>query len=421
MRSAVACAWLIGIGLTACGAENIDPTARPFSLTEVMDTVSPGVDAGPPAVHTLTAPVNLVAGGADYVIASTSQGPYRLVGTDDPVEMDLVTSQSRTQMGPLVAVASRQVAQTEPATGIVAVSSSGVLQDFTDYFEVSPASSAIPGTASALDDNGSGDSEVLWVGIAGGVVRSNSGGSKQFTFDGQSNSPSAVLEVNATLALVAFDHALYELNYLDGTALLLPYDFGHVAAMARGNGGSALLATDHGLYVRNGQGGYQAHLDHDANYGHISGLTFDPINGAFFAAEGALLQLANDGTLTTVGSLPDPGPHSLGLDGFGDVWVGSGSAVLQFHAGSPVTYTNQLKPFFAQNCYSCHVTGTQDNSPRLPLDDYNGTKGLVDTIIQRVSGAGGAPMPPPPPVGSGQLAPSQYGIIIRWARSGEQP
>jgi hypothetical protein len=204
--------------------------------------------------------------------------------------------------------------------------------------------------------------------------------------------------------------------------------------MARGGAGAALWAGANGIFSRAADGT----ITHYA-VGAVSGLAYDPLNGAFAATNHALLVLHDDGTLQQVGAFTDPGPHPLALDGFGDVWAASGPGddlvahgpngdpstaspgLVQFRVGAPVTYANSVKPFFAAHCYSCHVSGAQQGSPRLPLDDYDGTRGLVGTLLQRVTGQGGSPMPPPPPLGEGPLAPSQYGVLVRWARSGELP
>ena len=79
---------------------------------------------------------------------------------------------------------------------------------------------------------------------------------------------------------------------------------------------------------------------------------------------------------------------------------------------------NQVKPFLAANCFSCHVSqspGTPASTPKLPFDDYNGTRSLAAQAVQRVQGQGSV-MPP-----SGALPASSYGVIIRWYRSGELP
>jgi hypothetical protein len=339
--------------------------------------------------------------------------------------MSLVEGSDPMGAGALSAATSRQVASMAPDTGVLATGPAGLMQDYTDFFELSPANTGVSSPVSALDDWGTGSGEVVWAGIPGGAARLSGAGSTTYSIQGESGSPSAVLQVDPSLALLAFGGTVYALRYTEGGAESWPHDFGSIAVMARGGAGAALLAGEQGLFVRAPSGEVAHHA-----VGAVSGLVYDPINGAFAATDHALLLRHDDGRLEQVGQFQAAGPHPLAIDGFGDVWAASGPeddpaqtspVLLQFRVGSPVSYVNDVKPFFAAHCYACHVTGTQQNSPRLPLDDYDGTRGLLDTLLQRVTNQGGSPMPPPPPLGEGALSPSQYGVLVRWARSGEQP
>jgi hypothetical protein len=258
---------------------------------------------------------------------------------------------------------------------------------------------------------------VVWAGTNGALYQVTGGLSQRFAITSESGAPSAVLSVG-THAFAAFGHHLYDLDPAGPTLTELGHDFGNVVAMARGVDGGSYLASDQGLFtISSALGGEVSHYA----VGSVSGLTVDPLFGVYAATDDTLFALPFGGVLSYVGTFPDKGPHPLATDGFGDVWAGSGSSVLQFQAGTVVGYVNDVKPFFAANCYSCHVTGSSNGSPRLPFDDYEGSKAMSDAIVQHLTGNGVPVMPPAPPVGNGPLDPSVYGVVIRWVNTGELP
>ena len=304
-----------------------------------------------------------------------------------------------------------------PTTGVLALSAQGLLVDFTDYFESAGLPLSSPQTASGLDDVGTGDTEIIWAGVPGGATRIGKSASDAFAISGEPSAPSSVLQVDQTLALLAFGGKIYDLHTDSKVAFALDHDFKLVHAMTRGtDADTAFLATSDGLYQRTASGAYNHYFAGQ----DIAAVGYDPLNGLYFTTSTSLFVLKSDGSILSLGSLPS-GAHPLGIDGFGDVWVGAGKALLQFHVGTSVTYTNDVKPFLAANCYTCHVSqlpGTPNDAPKLPFDDYTGTRGLAGDIVNRVQGQGGL-MPPAPPVGNGPLQPSQYGVVIRWVQSGE--
>ncbi|MBS2031828.1 MAG: hypothetical protein JST54_28285 [Deltaproteobacteria bacterium] len=424
-RGVFTLAWLLATG---CGAyypsasgSTGGGTEQPFSVNEIGTTPIAAPDAGAPIEHDLAGDVQLVAAGAEYVVAETDQGPFRVVGTDDPVSMAYVDASGTSALS-VSALVPRQPAPPNPSdptptTGVLALARQGLLVDFTDYFESAGLPLSSPQTASGLDDVGTGDSEVIWTGIPGGATRIGRLSSDTYSIGGETSAPSAVLQLDQTLALLAFGGKVYDLHTDSKVADALDHDFTLVHAMTRGtNADTAFLATSDGLYERTSTGPY----DHYLAGQDISGVGYDPLNGLYFTTSTALLLLKGDGTMLNLGALP-AGVHPLAIDGFGDVWVGAGKSLLQFHVGTSVTYTNDVKPFLAANCYTCHVSqlpGTPNDAPKLPFDDYTGTRGLAPDIISRVQGQGGL-MPPAPPVGNGPLQPSQYGVVIRWVQSGE--
>jgi len=368
----------------------------------------------------LPAAVNLIVTGPNYAIASTAQGPFRLVNGEVPQAMVLVFSAAGDggveNPGALTAAASRAIAPTSPVTSVIGVTTAGLVQDFANVFELSPLGGLLGGPVTALDDlGGTSVPEVVWAGTRGALVQVTNGLSQRFAISAESAGPSAVLAVGSH-TFAAFGTRLYDLDALSASLTRIDHDFGTVVAMARGVDGGSYVAGDQGLFAFAADGAVTHYP-----VGSISGLAVDPLFGVYAATDGALLAMRFGGALSYVGSFPDKGPHALATDGFGNVWAGSGSSVLEFQAGTTVGYVNDIKPFFAANCYACHVTGSQNGSPRLPLDDYEGTKALSDAIVQHLTGNGVPVMPPAPPVGSGPLDPSVYGVVIRWVNTGELP
>ena len=85
--------------------------------------------------------VNIIATGPNYAIASTAQGPYRLVSGELPQSMVLVLAAADGGLenpGALSVATSRAIPPTTPVTSVIAVASCGVIQDFADVFEMSP-------------------------------------------------------------------------------------------------------------------------------------------------------------------------------------------------------------------------------------------------------------------------------------------
>ena len=258
---------------------------------------------------------------------------------------------------------------------------------------------------------------MIWAGTNDALFEISGGLSQRFEVLAETGAPSAVLALGDQ-TFAAFGSHLYDLDPSARTLTPIAHDFGNVVAMARGSDGGGYLAGDQGLFVfESASGGEVSHYP----VGAVSGLTVDPFFGVYAATDDTLFAMPFGGALSYVGSFPDKGPHPLATDGFGNVWAGSGTSVLQFQSGSVVGYVNNVKPFFAANCYSCHVTGSSNGSPRLPFDDYEGTKALSDAIVQHLTGDGVPVMPPAPPVGNGPLDPSDYGVVIRWVNTGELP
>lgn len=408
--------------VAGCGAYN-PATQAPFSIEEVAASPRPAPDGGAPIAHELGAAASLVAAGPDYVIVHTANGPVRLSDGSGPESMNLVDASGSevvtalTAMVPRVPAPQAPGAIPTPVTGVLALGPQGLLMDFAGYFESAGIDLPSPEQASALDDLGSGDAETIWVGVRGGLRQITKASSTNYSLSGESTAPAAVLQLDATSAWAAFGGKLYDLTLKQAQAAPLPYDFGQIHALARA-GDLAYVAASSGLYA----GDAHNHFKHWLAGQNVTGLAYDAINGLYLATDSALLLLAPDGSLLVEGALPS-GSHAVAIDGFGDVWVSAGTTVQQFHVGKPVGYLNDVKPFFAANCYSCHVQqgpGTPAGTPKLPLDDYNGTRGLADEIVRRIQGQGGV-MPPPPPTGVGQLPTSEYGVVIRWYRSGELP
>ncbi len=404
--------WLVV--LTACSGQAV------FTFTEQS---AAAIDGGlaPVSATALPATVNLIVTGPNYAIASTAQGPYRLVSGEDPEAMMLVLSADSDggieNPGALSAAVSRNIAPTTPVTSVIAVASAGVVQDFADVFELSSLSTSLSGSVTALDDvGGTTVPEVVWAGVNGALFQITNGLSQRYAVASESGGPSAVLAAGPSRTFAAFGTHLYDLDPVAGALTQIDHDFGNVVGMVRGVDGGSYLAGDQGLFVVEADG-----LVSHYPIGSVSGLTVDPLFGVYAAIDGTLLAMPFGGQLSYVGTFPDDGPHPLATDGFGNVWAGSGSNVLEFQAGTTVGYVNDIKPFFAANCYACHVTGSQNDSPRLPLDDYDGTKALSDSIVQHLTGDGVPVMPPAPPVGSGPLDPSVYGVVIRWVNTGELP
>lgn len=403
------------LALTAgCGVQPF-PTEEPFSVTEERHVPQDG-PAARSVVHPVGKPLKVIVGGADYVVAGGPGGAFRIVGDDVRTMPRIDATGGRLSAPPLVAAAPRSVAHSAPATGVLVAANTGVMQDFTDSLVDAPALAALGTSVSALDAYGAGADEAIWAGLPGGVARVRKGGAERWSFGEEKRTPTAVLQVDVGLTLVAFPDALYALRPLTGALTLLTREFGTVVAMARTDHGEVVAISEHGLFTRNGTGGWRHDPLRASGESALSGLAFDPLNGLFLADESGLLLRSEDGSTRRIGTFTTQGGHALAVDGFGDVWATDGDAVKQLRVGSPVTYVNQVKPFLARRCYSCHVSGTSNGSPGLPLDDFDGTRGLVETIVSRVSGQGGAVMPP-----SGQLPASEYGVLVRWARSGLQP
>jgi hypothetical protein len=338
--------------------------------------------------------------------------------------MPLVTAAGQAPVGAIQAMVARDVLPQAPATAVVAACSSGLIQDYGAVFEQSPAAAAVTGPVTALDAYGSGASEQLWAGVAGGVVQSNQTRSQHYQFVNQAGSPTAVLQAGPTLALVAFGGRIYALHTDTGLIGALPHDFGDVTEMVRGNGGQATIAAKDGLYVRDLAGHMTQHLKGK----RVWGAAYDALDGVYATTDDALVLLKADGTLAEVGSFSTPGPHPLTVDGVGDVWAASGSDVLQFHVGGAIAF-GAIKPILQRQCMCCHQakTAAEDacaapdsavrvrdpSAPEQKLSDFNVARGLGQTIVNRVLGTG-AIMPP-----QGQLQPQDYGLIVRWYRSGE--
>jgi hypothetical protein len=382
--------------------------------------VDAGLSAAPPV--SLPAAVNLVAGGPNYVIASTAQGPYRLVADSPPMPMGVVVDDAGAELNPgaLLALAVRQIPPAQPVTSVLALSGLGLLQDFGDAFERWQTLGDLGSQATAVDDltvAGASGGEQVWLAGPGQIASISALATRTYGLPATST-VTALLATNSRIELV-IGGALEDLDPKTGMLRRVDHDFGSIGFLARGDSGESYLGSSLGLYVRSVDGSWATHYSLEGSA--VAGLAADPLFGVYASTGSGLYALPFAGPLQVVGSFPDPGNHPLSVDGFGDVWAGSGSSVIQFQSGQPVGYVNQVKPFFAAHCYTCHVTSSLGSSPRLPLDDYEGAKGISTAIVLRLEGQGVSPMPPDPPLGPGSLAPSDYGVVVRWVNTGELP
>ncbi|MFI5029033.1 MAG: hypothetical protein ACHQCF_08670, partial [Solirubrobacterales bacterium] len=123
----------------------------------------------------LPAAVNLVAGGPNYVVASTAQGPYRLVADSPPMPMGVVVDDAGAELNPgaLLAIAVRQIPPAQPVTSVLALSDLGLLQDFGGVLEQWQGIGDLGSQATAIDDlmvAGNGGGEQVWLAGPGQIA-----------------------------------------------------------------------------------------------------------------------------------------------------------------------------------------------------------------------------------------------------------
>ncbi len=301
-----------------------------------------------------------------------------------------------------------------PAGGALVVADAGLLHDAASVLLRSPLDAALDvEVITAIDvlATDAGAEQVWMVADGEGLLVTET----LVGFALQGRTIERLVGIGDGVALAASEGALFAVDVEAGAADLLAGDLGAVHDIARAEDGTVWLATDVGLL--------RVSATREVELLTLAEPGADPVAmHALTAAFGAVAAVGDAGLVGVDaegafviddGARPGAGAV-VAIDGAGDVWLGSGSEVVRYATGAPVTFAADVAPLLADACATCHATGV-DDAPVLTFDDYDAVVDLAPSIADRITKPS-SPMPP-----TGLLEASETAPILRWIATGMAP
>jgi hypothetical protein len=400
------------LALVGCGGgdEGI-PVAELHATLEVV-TGAPSMPGEAPQATALTAADAVSSLGAmgTMLVVGTPAGAFEIAGEAlVPMEIWGDEPERPVDTGAVQAIARR-------TDNLLVAADNGFFHTDGSRLLWSPASAELDELAVVgMAVTGSDESEIVWIAASDGLYQLAGGNLARWTLDGESGSPTAVLDAGDRL-LVAFGDALYEIDTAAAIAWRVPLELGAVHAMALGPGGIAWLATDAGLVARNGAA-YTLHtLSADESGVAVADVALDPKEGLYAATAIGVVVVRADGALDGMVPLEPPAEsRRLTTDDAGNVWLGEGTAVTGWTLGTPISFETDVSPVFEQYCMPCHTAPGANEAPPVDFLDHEVAVSYRPQVTQRL--ATGLM----PPASATPLPAESYELILRWYASGANP
>lgn len=373
------------------------PTAAP--LTRLVGAPAPAAEAPPVDLYPSEGPVTAVLGAAGQVWVGTMDGVAR-AGLTGPELVEVWAEAGE----PTATGAVRQLAAR--AEGVLVLAEAGLFHSGQGVLLYSPLSLALDGLdVGAVAVAGEGASEVVWIGAADGLYRCTTSLLERIDVPGVSGGPLA-LAVDGDHVWVSWPEGLVD---LDPTAWTYRLE-------RRVAGGTSVVVADGEVWVGSLAGLYHVgeeltwySLDHTGLGVPIGALAADPAGGVLVGLDGRVARVDAGGAVEV--AEVDGAPRGIGVDGIGDLWVGTAAGVSAVRIGTPISFAGDVAPLLGAQCNGCHWDSAV--GPRHDFTDYNQVVPLADDVLERVLTG---QMPP-----SGPLPAADVDTLVGWYETGLNP
>ncbi|MEJ7732305.1 MAG: hypothetical protein WKG00_24250 [Polyangiaceae bacterium] len=273
-------------------------------------------------------------------------------------------------------------------------------------------------TLTQVDVLGDTGAEEAWLVVDGEAHWVAAGQAVPFGVPEAGGAPDALVGVAPGVALYAGGGSVWQVDVAAGTYQLVASDLGTATSFDRAEDGAVLLATEGGLLARSADGDFSLRTFAPAGAPALSVHSVASAYGATVAVvEDALVAIDETGA-RRLGDAADSGPRSVAVDASGDTWIAQGPALRRFATGVPVSFAEDVAPFFAAHCDKCHAAGTEETVPDVDFADYELVVSMAEDIVERLQRSGPGVMPP---ASSEVLGTDDYALVLRWADGGRAP
>lgn len=413
---------VLAAAASACGSSEAPAPKRVVVESEkppAVARVDGAPSAGDEAAHTaidLPASATTLSLLAGAVAIGTSEGLY--LGTtslDDAVTAVPVVAEDDAPLetGPIVAMARRSGGR------LLVAAEHGLFHDFEKSLLSSPLGEALDVREIAtLDAFGEGDDEELWIALRGGtLLHVDAETITPLSIEGAPAAPTAAAAVGRGAALVAAGGTAYLIDALALTGSVVAEGLGAAHDFDRADDGTVLVATDAGLLSRARSGDVALRTFADPGAAGERVVAVAGSYGSVFAVTRHGLVAIAGGETRVVGAASGEAGASATVDANGDAWLAEGGELFRFQTGEPVSFEQDVRPFFAAHCTTCHATG-ENAAPVLDLEDYEVAKERAEAILDRLQAVDTAPMPP---ANVEVLTAEDYAVVSRWVGGGLLP
>jgi hypothetical protein len=401
------------LGAIACSSEDESVGIEGSTKVELIEGAPIEGKEAPRATVSLEANPELVATLGGVVAIGTESGAMvGTLGDDALVELKVHPDQD----GPKQTGSIRLLVGRDDG-GLLVLGSEGLFSDSAGYLLSSPlGSDLVPLGVSSIDTFGSGDDEEIWFTADNGAYRVSGGKMRRFSVEGASATPTHVVAVAPSEAVVVAGPNVYFVNLGAGYALQAEIELGNVVGAAHGDDGTVYLATDGGLFTRTRSGKMTLRTLAPAGEAAIPIRAVDASFGAAIAITASDVVSLDGETPTIIGEAGSES-SSAGVDANGDVWVASSEGLFHHRTGKPVSFETDVKPFFETHCQTCHDVG-KSSAPDRNYTDYDIAVQLADEIVSRLRASDATTMPPP---NEEVLTAADYAVVTRWVAQGALP
>jgi hypothetical protein len=273
-------------------------------------------------------------------------------------------------------------------------------------------------TLTGVDVLGDIGAEEAWLVVDGEAQWVRAGEAVPFGVPGVAGAPDALVGVAPGVALYAANGSVWQVDVAAGTYRLVASDLGATASFDRAEDGAVLLATGGGLLARSADGAFSLRTFAAAGATALPVHSVASAYGATVAVvSGALVAIEESGA-RRLGDAAGSAPRGVAVDASGDTWTAEGPALRRFATGVPVSFAEDVAPFFAAHCDKCHAAGAEETVPDVDFADYELVVSIAEDIVERLQRSGPGVMPP---ASSEVLGADDYAVVLRWADGGRAP
>jgi hypothetical protein len=406
--------WAVSLAalLAGCGAEEASPAGGTVAVARLE---------GAPTESTVES--STLALGAEAAALSVLSGSLA-VATGDGVQR--VAADGATLVEVAVLAGSGEPTSTGAVTwmarrgeGLLVLGAEGLFHSQDGALLPSPLGASFGESAlTAVDVLGDTGAEEAWLVVDGEAHWVKAGEAVPFAVPEVAGAPDALVGVAPGLALYAGGGSVWQVDVAAGTYQLVAGDLGAAASFDRAEDGTVLLATEGGLLARSADGDFSLRTFAPAGAAAVAVHSVASAYGATVAVVGGALVAIDETGARRLGDAVDSVARGVAVEASGDTWTTEGPALRRFATGVPVSFAEDVAPFFAAHCDKCHAAGADVKVPDVDFADYELVVSKAEEIVERLQRSGPGVMPP---ASSEVLGAEDYALVLRWADGGRAP